>query len=271
MIIRNDLRTSVTIPRELSETLLRVGGRNPYDEPMFRLIWAADRVTKAAGAWNIWPENASLDERGGLGIATLQKMLSQQQVVITTMIEMGFPHEDVQKMNDKLSAEIEAQWNEKMGQAPIRVERGMKEVELYVVEGFVLEKWKPASSFGTPSEWYGYRFEGECALGPYPDAGDYEMVAGPTPHMPTSEQLEDAVRQHFREINNRPASAKDRMALLLAKMDAKRKARERERKNEIEAQVKDGPASLHNRISLGAGRVIQELADKAGLRGHYGN
>jgi hypothetical protein len=271
MIIRNDLKNSVTIPTALTETLLRIGGKNPYGEAMFRVIWAQDRITKAAGAWNVWPENASLDERGGLGIQTMQGMLVEAKKIIDTMETQGFAREDIKRMSDRLNQEIEHQWNSKMGQAPLRVDHGMQDVELYAVDGFVLEKWKPASAFGTRSEWESFRFEGQNALGPYPESGDYELIAGPTPYMPTSSQLEDAVRQHFNEINNRPASAKDRFALLLSKMDQKRAAKEREWKNLAESYAKDGPASLRNRLSLGAGRVMQGLADKAGLKGHYGS
>jgi hypothetical protein len=147
----------------------------------------------------------------------------------------------------------------------------MKDIELYPFEGWVLEKWKPAESFGAPADWEAYRFGGENALGPYPVFGEYELVAGPTPYMPTAAQLEEAIRHDFRNIQSKPKSARERVCLLMAKIEQRQKAKAREQANHAEAFRKDGPASLRNRLSLGAGRVIQELATEAGLEGHYGN
>lgn len=250
VIVRNDIRQSATIiPKALKETIRRVGGTNIYGEPMFRLLLAEDRIVKAAGSWAIWPDSASLEDRGGLGIQRAQEMI----------------------LAGKSAEEITEFLEGKVTVSPLRVDEGMAEIPLYTVEGFVLEKWKPAASFGAPSDWTETRFNGEPAAGPYPEFGDYELVAGPTPHMPSAEQLEDAIRRNFHDIEDRPSSAKERVALLLARKQLEREARQREQRQKADDFRRDGPASLRNRLSLGAGRVIQELATKAGLKGHYGN
>lgn len=250
MIIRNDLKNSgAVIPAGLLATIKRVGGTNLYDEPMFRLVRAEDRITKASGEWNIWPENASLDERGGLGIEHAQQLLKA----------------------GASANQISEYFAERLSTQPIRVVRGMQETPLYAFSGWILEKWKPAHMFGSPQEWYSFRFEGEAALGPYPENGEYELVAGPTPYMLTEGQVEDAIRQHFREMDEKPVSAAQRVLVLLNRIEEQQKQLRKKIAAEAKAMESDGPMSLRNRLSLGAGRVIQAEATKAGLKGHFGN
>jgi hypothetical protein len=201
----------------------------------------------------------------------VQKMLAQFKEVIHAAIMRGVPHFEVERIAKKLSGEIDEMLKSKLSAAPMRVDSGMVDIELYPFEGWVLEKWKPAESFGSPADWASYRFQGMNALGPYPTFGEYELVAGPTPYAPTVNQIEEAIRQDFRNIQSRPRSARERVVLMMNKIEQRRKERQREQANKAEAFRKDGPASLHNRLSLGAGRVIQELATEAGLTGHYGN
>ena len=50
----------------------------------------------------------------------------------------------------------------------------------YPCEGWVLEKWFPASTWGTREEWASHRSEdGSTIMGAYPSEGDYWMLAGP--------------------------------------------------------------------------------------------
>lgn len=272
MIVRNDLRKSSTvIPKELKVTVLRVGGTNPFGEPLFRLILAEDRTVRAAGEWSIWSDDVPAEERGSLGIDIIQKMLTQYQRVMEAAVLSGLSQNEIDKMAYKLTSELDEILKSKLSAAPIRVESGMADVPLYPFDGFIIEKWKPAETFGSPGDWNQFTFEGQSALGPYPEFGDYELCAGPTPHMPTSAQLEDAIRQDFRQIEAKPKSAQQRLLLMLQKIEQRQKQKQKETQDRALAMLRDGPASLRNRLSLGAGRVIQEMATKAGLKGHYGN
>jgi len=270
-MIRNDLRSSTAVvPQAHRDAILNVGGRNPYEEPLYRLVLAEDRVTRAAGEWTIWGEEVSLDDRGGLGLDLIQKMLSQFQDVIQAAIRRGISQNEIEKMAKSLSGEIDEMLRSKLSAAPKRVESGMADVELYPFEGWVLEKWKPAESFGSPADWEKYRFQGTNALGPYPVFGEYELVAGPTPYQPSITEVTDAIRQDYRNIQSRPKSARERVALMMAKIEQRRQERARAQANEAEAFRKD-VGSLMNRLSLGAGRVRNELAKKAGITEHVGN
>jgi hypothetical protein len=240
MIVRNDLLPhSYTIPQAHQDALLRIGGKNPFNEPLYRIILMETRVTKASGEWAIWDDSVDLDDRGGMNF---KKALELARVGATA-----------EQIEDAITPA-----------SPTRVDRGIADVPLYPSEGFCIEKWKPASSFGPPADW-------PASEGPYPQYGDYELLAGPVPHLPTIAEIEEAIRQNMRNLEERSTSRKDRQLQLLNTREIRMQAEKRRRQQMIEDFVKDGPASLYNRLSLGAGRVIQELATNAGLKGHFGN
>ena len=248
---RNDiLPSSTTIPKTLQKRITAVGGKNPFGEPMFRLLLAECRTVKAAGAWHIWREGLSVDERGGLGIKEIQKMLKEGR--------------STEEINEFVNHRIRA--------TPERTVVGMIDRPLYQFKGFILEKWKPAITFGSPEEWYSYRFNGEAALGPYPTYGDYELCAGPTPYMPSAEQCEEAIRMTFKEIEERPSTASGRMAQMLEAQDAQEKALEKENFSKVENVLKEDQM-LYKTLSLPAGRARNELGEAAGIprTEHLGN
>ena len=269
-IRRNDLKPNgTTIPRAIKLALAKFGGRNLYGEPIYRLIRAEDRTIRAPGEWNIWGENVSLDDRGGLGIDVLQKMLMQYRATIEAALEKESMHE-CEKLAKQFNGQFEEVLRSKLSAAPISVVRGMMDVPLYPYEGFILEKWHPVEHYGPPDEWNRLTFDGMPAAGPYPEFGDYELLAGPTPYMPTIEQLEEAIRHNFRDVQTRPRSSQERVRLLLERAEQATKAKDRAIRDKADAFRKDTGA-LMNRLSLGAGRVRQELADRAGVKGHHGN
>jgi hypothetical protein len=269
-ILRHDLKPNgTTIPKTVKLALAKFGGRNPYGEAIYRLIRAEDRIIKAPGEWNIWPEHLSVEDRGGLAIDVLQKALMQHRA----KIEHALVHDnlqDVEKAAKRFNHEFEELLQSRLNAAPLSTVRGMMEVELYPYDGFILEKWHPASHYGSPDEWNRLTFDGMPAAGPYPEYGDYELLAGPTPYMPTIAQLEDAIRQNFRDVQTRPRSSKERVRLLLEKAEQATIQKDKDIRSRADAFRKDTGA-LMNRLSLGAGRVRQQLADKTGLKGHYGN
>lgn len=241
MIVRDDLLPHVyTIPDSHQKALLRIGGKNPHGEAMYRLILMETRVTKASGDWCIWDDSVALDDRGGLNVKKAMQLAG----------------------TGATADEIEAALTPA---SPIRVDHGIADVPLYPSEGFCIEKWKPASSFGSPADW-------PATEGPYPTYGDYELLCGPVPHLPTIAECEEKIRENMRNVETRPTSRRERLVMLMNTYNLRLEAEKKKRHSMIEDFVKDGPiGSLRNRLSLGAGRVIQEYATKAGLTGHWGN
>jgi hypothetical protein len=271
LILRGDLKRENPAPEELLKYCLAAGGENPYGEPLIRLCLAEDRIMQAAGEWNQWDENAPVEERGGMSLALIQKMLAERQDIVREARLKGFAKDEIQKLIRDMSGMIEDVMQECLARQPRSVFVGMTEVEVYPNEGWILEKWKPAEAWGPESEWTRYTFHGVSALGTYPHYGAYEQFAGPSPDLPTEEEIAIAIRRHFKEIDERPASPQQ---LILQMMNAREQRKEKQRAarlSDIKAHASDGPVSLHNRLSLGAGRVINELAKKAGRKGHHGN
>jgi hypothetical protein len=272
MIIRRDLRPNPTVtPKELQAAAAKIGGKNPFGEPMYRIIRAEERITLAAGEWNIWADEVPVEDRGDLGIGLMQRRLVEHRQVIEAAIKSGFSEAEIKKITAEMTDDLDGMITDKLRLCPVKIIRGMDEVGLYPYEGWIIEKWRPASSFGLLSEWEAFRFDGSNALGPYPHNGEYELCAGPTPLLPTKRDIEDAIRTDMKNIEERPQRARDRVARMLEKLEQRQKQKERDRRNQIDGQVSDGPGSLHKTLSLGAGRVIQDLATKAGMKGHYGS
>lgn len=248
MIIRNDNRESHPVPQEIKDHIQSVGGKNPYGEPNYRLLLAEDRVVKAAGAWTVWDENRSLDERGGLGISAAQDMIAR-----------GCRDEEISEyLNSQVSVH------------PLRVDTGTKDVHLYTWVGWIIEKWKPAWMFGSRDDWESLRFQGENAAGPYPSEGDYELCAGPSPHRPSCLEITNAIRMAERQLDNKPTSAKQRTLLLLERRRLQEKKTEDAFKDKLIVVAAD-ISRLSRTLSLTAGLARQQLATAAGLKGHYGN
>jgi hypothetical protein len=270
MIVRNDLRSPASVPKDLKKAIKEAGGTNPFKEPLFRLCLAQDRITRAAGAWTKWADDVPVGERGDTGVDIVQGMLRQYRELMTVAHMSGMTQHGMEEMSKKLSEEIDDTLKSRLTAAPLSVEEGMRDVQIYPFEGWILEKWKPAEAFGSPADWESFKFQGVCALGPYPTHGEYEIVAGPTPYLPSADQVRDAIRQNLKAIDTRPASARERVALMMARVEQHQKDKKREAANKAEAFRKE-TGTIMNRVSLGAGRVRQEMAEKAGLSGHYGN
>lgn len=269
MIVRNDLRRPPEIPQDLLDTILRVGGTNPYKEPLYRVVLAEDRVTMSAGEWTEWGDDVPIEERGGNGLRDVQVALEQYYEIVR-LSSMTMSKHAASELSKRLGDELDEMLKSKLVASPKSVECGMRQVQIYPFEGFILEKWKPAESFGAPEEWAQYKFNGVSALGAYPVNGEYEYLAGPTPYMPTSEQIEHAIKQNFRDIAERPKSARERVLMMLNKQDLTRKARQKEKRNFTESFNKDFNPIMRT-MSLGAGRIRNALAKKAGITEHVGN
>lgn len=269
MIVRNDLRKPQEVPKDLLLTVLVVGGTNPFNEPLYRVILAEDHVCQSGGMHTDWDDDVAIEDRGGTGIEDVQRALNQYYKIMEVASRVLSVHA-AEELSRKLGNELDDMLKSRLTAQPRCVEEGMRQVQIYPFEGFILEKWKPAESFGSQEGWYQYKVNGMSALGAYPTHGEYEHVAGPTPYLPSEEQITDAIKQDFRNIQNRPPSPRERVLRMLEKQDLARKAKEKEKRNFAESFHKDLNPIMRT-LSLGAGRVRNALAKRAGIKEHVGN
>jgi hypothetical protein len=142
----------------------------------------------------------------------------------------------------------------------------MREVRKYPhAEGWILEKWFPASSYGAEAEWYSYKaVDGFTSmLGPYPECGDYEMIFGPWTKLPASDVLQGLISRYSAGIHGRRGTPESRAQEYLLRYQYEEERAEVKRKAEYEAMMRDHISPLHS-ISLAASRWRQELARRTG-------
>jgi hypothetical protein len=240
-MIWDDVKPWAEPPQEITAVLERVGGRNPFRKPNFRLVLAQGVFKLRGGLWHKWRDGATLQARGGM-----------------------FVNEDGVRVQQ--SAE-----------KPISVTAEMRWVKTYPQKdmmGWILEEWHPAHKFGAPEEWGSQKVLGTnlCQLGPYPQYGRY-MLALPCayPCMPTHHVLRTAVNyvNRYREFWAQLSPANRRRleedtdlarAAMIEKADNDRKT----------AMIKDAMSPMFSN-TLEAGRWRGELAEAAHVRSHVGN
>jgi hypothetical protein len=228
------------VPRETNRFLRRYGGVTPFGKPKWRLIVASDRLIKEAGCYRDWAPGLSTAEKGGLNFE-------------------GVPDTPLRGFT---------RYNNK----PIRVVTEMREVRKYPQsDGWVLERWFPASSYGTPEEWYSFKAVDGITpmLGPYPECGDYEFGYGPWEHVPGVDVLERRISEYTNAQMNRKGTPQQRAQEYMQRYQEQEELAEAKRKLEYEAEMRDKLTPMHSG-SLAASRWRQELAARTGLTEHIG-
>jgi len=83
--------------------------------------------------------------------------------------------------------------------APDAIRIGMFWVPLYQCEGWILERWFPASSYGSRDQWESaLSQDGETPMmGPFPERGGYFMLSGggPWPEIPILDDVRASIAQ----------------------------------------------------------------------------
>lgn len=155
---------------------------------------------------------------------------------------------------------------------PTRVVTEMREVCKYPhMEGWILEKWFPASTYGTRDTWEGFvAVDGFTpCLGPYPAEGDYEVLLGPWPRVPSLSTLRSVIRGNVAAIENRSGTPESRAREYINRKEFEDKQKEDARKKEMNAQFADSLSPM-NSSSLVASRWRNDLAKRAGITEHIG-
>jgi hypothetical protein len=226
------------IPRETLRFLKRYGGVNPYGQPKWRIVVSSERLIKEAGLWRDWAEGLTTAEKGGLNFSALS----------------GAPGVAYQRYQNK----------------PLRVVTEVRETQKYPqADGWILESWFPATTYGTREDWYSYRADDGITpmLGPYPECGDYEMQYGPWEKMPTIDMLQSHISQYSNSIANRKGTPWARAVEYVQRAEYAKEKEEKRFREEAEAQFNDVLTPMKS-SSLAASRWRNDMAAKIGIREH---
>jgi hypothetical protein len=231
--LRDDIRGVERVPREIEEYLLTVGGRTPFNEPMWRLALARNVIWKVAGG-KVWRENLTVSERGGFDLFE------------------GRPY-DNQPLRDESGKLVEQQ-------------------RYPHLQGWILQRWFPPSAYNK-AQWFAPENclpDGTPKLGPFPQYGDYEMLGGPVERIPGKQELYDFISSYYRGLEARSGTVESRVR---EAMNAAEHARQREEQKTltfVNEYIRDKCSYLYS-SSLEAGRAREEVARRAGIREHVGN
>lgn len=234
--MRNDLQGEIRAPYSVQDYLTRRGGKNPFGEPMYRLVWAPTRVVKQGGRWHDWDSTIPVNERGGVSYHF------ESDLVIP------FQHK------------------------PFRIIEEVRETRKYAFDGWVLERWVPSIMY--PRYEYEKKIPNTniSFLGPYPENGDYEMCAGGPgqTEIPELSRLDDAIAATEQAKNRHRSSVEQETLQRLNAAQHDYEVQMQKEEVAIREKLRKDRAILFG-TSLAAGRVRNELARRAGIREHVGN
>lgn len=238
---------------EITDFLVRIGGRNQAGYPRYRLVVSGKVLERKGGEWNDWDENLAIEDRGKF----IRKTFTVPEKVII------------------LGKEVEVQTQKAIivpGNTPIRTVTEVRTVPKYShldMQGWILERWYAAEVFGSPESWYSHVVPRTDVprLGPYPEDGQYEMIAGVFPLAPSLSFLEQFIG--FQQKRARELEEQDVRQVLADKIYAHEQQEEKQRQ-EAERRIRDLISPLLG-TSLEAGRWRNQIAERAGIRSHMGN
>jgi hypothetical protein len=127
-------------PAHIAKELELAGGKNPFGEPIFRVVWGYDRIVPIHGEWQEFEQFVATltDKKTGYSESRLCTRLVRS-VIETRMVPKYLPGNC---------------WH--------------------------LEMWRPAEEYGSPEDWRKQGEEVIQGLtvdtsGPYPERGEYEL------------------------------------------------------------------------------------------------
>lgn len=226
-MFRNDICGTQLCPSEMADYLWIIGGRTPFNEPMWRLVVASNIVWKVAGG-KVWQDDLSIAERGGQG-NTNKPIRDESDRLVD---RRRYPH----------------------------------------LQGWILQRWFPPSSY-SKSQWFAPENclpDGTPKLGPFPQFGDYEMIAGPVQRIPSRSELHSFISSYYRGLESRSGSIEGRIHEAVNAAEYERRRDEQRVRALTEDYMRDKCSYLFS-SSLEAGRIRTERAEKLGIREHVGN
>jgi hypothetical protein len=145
-------------PAYMVDALKGYGGTNLYGEPLWRVILAENHLVQRAGIWHEFDPNDNQVDFGPM---------SRRD---------GSVNYQTKQLRPLSVSSAEMRW-----------------IPKYPCEGWILERWFPASCWGSKQAWEAVKSSDGVTpmMGPYPARGDYWMMKGPWVEIPTI----SAVRQ----------------------------------------------------------------------------
>lgn len=272
---RDDVAPAGWAPLAHRKALRQFGGTNPYGESRYRVVLAQHVYEWHGGEFWDWPEGAGLSDQGGLVFS--DKIVRKKHVIKTgdprvplQLLTVEQPEGMIANPSQPLRRVVESRWVSRYPE----------------LDGWILQRWRPASHWGPPKLWESIVYPGTDIqmLGPYPEKGRYEFAIEMVDddgmllrksrteiyalsHLENCIQFLDSQEQEF---DKNGATPEVRMAVRRAEYEAQRaqvaQAARDTRQKEIREFIRP---YLGN--SLEAGRLRSDLAKKAGISSHVGN
>ena len=231
-MLRNDICGTTLCPSDIADYLQTIGGQTPFGEPIWRLVLADSVIWKIAGG-KVWDENLSISQRftaEGDGATHAHKPLRDETGKLVE--RRRYPH----------------------------------------LDGWILQRWFPPSSYSR-SQWFAPENclpDGTPKLGPFPQFGDYEMIAGPVERVPSRSELHAFISSYYRGLESRSGSVEGRIRQAVNAAEYERQKEEDRVRDLADAYMRDKCSYLYS-SSLEAGRIRTERAEKIGIKEHVGN
>jgi hypothetical protein len=151
------------------------------------------------------------------------------------------------------------------------VKHGRFEIPKYPCEGWILERWFPQSTWGTPEEWRSHKSEdGSTIMGAFPSRGDYWMLAGPFKRVPVLSDLIQAIDMHRHAMATQPSNYANVLKQTILDEETKREQRREKLEKDLAYMRKNELVPMLKGTSLGAQRFRDRLQSACGLKSHLG-
>lgn len=213
-----------------------------------------DRPEKDTPEWI----QEELREYGGLSPdgQPIWRMVLARNCRIRCFGTMNHVSQDVANLADNVAGEEKAdKWSSQLENLVDRIEEGEFWVPRYKVDGWILQRWFPASSWGLREKWESEKArDGRTRLlAAFPLRGDYMMMpCGPWNSITDAGDLKGAIRCYNVQQRRNPANWENYMAAQFAH-------EEHERQEMAEAYAEE--IAAQHRITLGS--VLRSASESA--------
>src|SRR5882724_8327663 len=218
------MRPELDAPQYVRDRMVKYGGKNPFGKPTWRVVLCQNVFVKRGGVFHQMPTGE----------------ITQFSVGAGGRVEY----------------------------TPVRadsVQSGVMEVPKYPGKGWILERWLSASLWGTREWWNAQRGDdGSPLLGPYPNEGDYWLIAGPFENLPAISDLEGAIAMYEHQQRNKPADLETFMKVAIKNEEDRIVANRLRLEKTLEEMRRSELMPVLKSTSLSAQRFRNELQKMIG-------
>lgn len=147
---------------------------------------------------------------------------------------------------------------------PDGIEEGEFWIPRYRLEGWILEKWFPASTWGTKEHWEAQKARDgrHRLLASYPQYGAYFMLAGPWTSISAAGDLKGAIRCYNLQQRKNPVNWENHLQVMARWEEDDRQQAADRYAEEMAAQHREGFSSLLRSASGAAQSVRNIIAEQ---------